>query len=276
MEAWIVSTTVNVKKAQFFFAASTRCRSSLPCPTRPAWLNVQRKRWHFYWCGKNEILEINKIKNNPIPPPGVHPHRWSGAVCLRLALPRLPRLWQGERRFHPFLGNWKYILFSIHLVKINSFADLQARPGQQCVHLPWCQLGGHCCRSRYFAYSADLTWVEFQILTLLITFHPQGSITFRTEFSSLRRKLWQIWCPKKILQSAGKKKTRQYLVGPRSVGFNPTFCGQYHSDVTTEIFFRLYPPLSNIQEISVQIAKKVYILSLVLIVMIWNKSESNI
>ena len=42
------------------------------------------------------------------------------------------------------------------------------------------------------------------------------------------------------------------------MGLTPTFYGQYHSDVTTEIFFRLYPPLSNIQEISVQIAKKVF------------------
>ena len=33
-----------------------------------------------------------------------------------------------------------------------------------------------------------------------------------------------------------------------------------YEEVAIEIFFRLYPPLSNIQEISVQIAKKVFAL----------------
>ena len=153
-----------------------------------------------------EILEIDKIENNPIPPPGVHPHRWSGSVCLRFALPRLPRLWQGERRFHLlFLSIGKK--FFVNIFDENQFlyffADLQARPGQQCVHLPWCQPGGHCCRSGYLTYSADLT-----ILTLLITFHPQAFTTFRTEFSSPQQKLLQIWCLKKILRWAGKKPRR--------------------------------------------------------------------
>ena len=33
-----------------------------------------------------------------------------------------------------------------------------------------------------------------------------------------------------------------------------------YKEIANEIFFRLYPPLSNIQEISVQIAKKVFAL----------------
>ena len=33
-----------------------------------------------------------------------------------------------------------------------------------------------------------------------------------------------------------------------------------YNEIANEIFFRLYPPLSNIQEISVQIAKKVFAL----------------
>ena len=95
--------------------------------------------------------------------PGVHPHRWSGSVCLRFALPRLPRLWQGKRRFHLlFLSIGKK--FFVNIFDENQFlyffADLQARPGQQCVHLPWCQPGGHCCRSGYLTYSTDLTWVD--------------------------------------------------------------------------------------------------------------------
>ena len=39
-------------------------------------------------------------------------------------------------------------------------ADLQARAGQQCLHLPWCQSCRHCCRW------TNLTLRHFQVITI--------------------------------------------------------------------------------------------------------------
>ena len=235
------------------FAASTRCRLSLPCPTRPAWLNVQQKRWHFVWCGKYNISEINNTQINHCQ---AYTHT-DGRALFASGSPFPDFQGFGKVR-EDFISCFLSIgnIFFVNTFGENQFICRLTSPARATMRTSslvpaWRSL-------LQVKILGILCWLELTILTLLITFHPQGSITFRTEFSSPRRKLWQIWCPRKILRSAGKKKTRQHLVGPRSVGFNPTFCGQYHSDVTTEIFFRLYPPLSNIQEISVQIAKKVY------------------
>ena len=100
----------------------------------------------------------------------------------------------------------------------------------------------------------DLSWQFWLCWSLSIPRHsPHFGRSFPLRSRSSRRYgVWRRSCGRQV------KIKGNISWGSRSVGFTPTFYGQYHSDVTTEIFFRLYPPLSNIQEISVQIAKKVY------------------
>ena len=150
---------------------------------------------------KKEILEIDKIENNPIPRPGVHPHRWSGSVCLRLALPRLPRLWQGKRRFHFLLFvNWKEILcqyihwksISLFLCRLTSQARATMRTSSQVPawqSLPQVRILGILCW-------LDLSW-QFWLCWSLST--PRHSSHFGRSFplrggSSRRYGVWRRSC----------------------------------------------------------------------------------
>ena len=88
--------------------------------------------------------------------------------------------------------------------------------------------------------------IDFTLVFKFIFCLTQAFITSLTTCSSPRRKLSQIWCLRRISRLAGRNiftSTNQTVLGVNS---------KVHY-----FLFRLYPPLSNIQEISVQIAKKV-------------------
>ena len=162
MEVWIVSTTVNVKIAQFFLQLQ-RGADHL-CPVQPdqhGWMYSRRgdisKKW-FLLMWKNDIWDINSTQMSHCQ---AYTHT-DGRALFASGSPfpdfqGFGKVWEDFICYFLSIGNTSFV----NIFGDNQFlADLQAGPGQQCVHLPWCQLGGHCCRSRYFAYSADLTWVD--------------------------------------------------------------------------------------------------------------------
>ena len=121
------------------FSGSTRCPSSLLFPTRQAWPSVQQKRSTSTFTIQKFFSKKNFTFEDELNCAGVHPHWWSGIVCVRLPLPGLPRVWKGNN----CLG------FLLWLIIDWLVADVQARPGQQCLHLPWCQPCHHCRRWKY-------------------------------------------------------------------------------------------------------------------------------
>ena len=139
--------------------------------------------------------------------------------------------------FPDFHGFGKVFRFCFeHWFIIILVADVQARPGQQCLHFPWCQPCRHCRRWKYLTFTCsdrkglhvmmpDLLscilhlWIShllsiiilislslssFEFTTCNSTFpFIQAFTTSQTVCSFLRQKLLQIWSLKKISQSAG-------------------------------------------------------------------------
>ena len=156
---WMTVTTSDIRVTFCVFLQLQRGADYL-CPVQPdqhGWMYSRRGGISFNMekmiFPKSTIRKKIIARRTPTPMVG---------LCLPQARPS---------QTSKALARWKKISFaifykleihplSIYLVIINSFADLQAGPGQQCVHLPWCQSGSHCGRSGYLAYSADLTWVD--------------------------------------------------------------------------------------------------------------------
>ena len=262
MKVWIVPTTVNVKIAQFFLQLQ-RGADHL-CPVQPdqhGWMysgrgntSIDVEKWN---CGK-------QIKSKIIQSlPQAYTHT-DGRALFASGSPFPDFQGFGKVREDSicYFCQLERNSLSIYSMKINFFISLQTyKPGQgnNAYIFPGASLA--VIAAGQDTWHTLLTWLDLTILTLLITFHPQAFTTFRTEFSSPQQKLSQIWCLKKILRWAGKKPRRGdhfHWGWPPPPLPHPFMVNIIYNEIANEIFFRLYPPLSNIQEISVQIAKKVY------------------
>ena len=157
-------------------------------------------------------------------------------------------------------------------------ADVQARAGQQCLHLPWCQSCRHCRRwtnltLRHFQVITIwclIFWAVFSAFKFHFPFHPLNVIplSLLSRHSSHLGRCVPLFS-RSSCRYGHRRRSRSWQVVGYDANIQTNKQGlnlsqtKYKStrDSKRTHSFRLSPPLSNIQEISVQIAKKVNIVT---------------